>query len=490
MANLTITWEKAAITISFTGVRRLTDLLDEAGLAMDFPCGRNGRCGKCLVEAKGCINPPDESERRTGKRLACRLMVSGDAEVRLPPRARTQVIGSSEGEREKRKNPKIHQKKTLSVTAVADIGTTTVAVDYYDNSTGDKVGNTAGDNPQQSTAADVIGRIEAAMNGRGELLKGQITKCLMEHGKQSGYNKSIKEWIITGNTTMLTLLTGGNPEPLSRSPFLAESLFDETIEFLGKKAYLPPCVHAFFGADAVCSVLYSGATEKSSVSLLCDIGTNGEMILWKNGRGWAASVAAGPALEGAGIRCGCRGVSGAIDRVTAMGGTILADTIDHRKAVGICGSGLLDAAACGLDLGLIRPDGSMDVPMELRDGIYLYPEDIRALQLAKSALRAGLETLLFVSETGMKEVSELILCGGFGKSLNPLSAARIGLIPGSLLPVCRSMGNAALAGAGLLRDPKRRKQAAEICGKTEYISLADRRYFQEAYIRHMMMEMR
>ncbi len=489
MAILTIYREDSQKTIAFTGVRSLTELLDEAGYEMDFPCGRKGRCGKCLVEAAGCISPPDESESHKGKRLACRLLVSGNAEVRLPPRARTQIIGSAEGDREKRKNPESHQQKILSLTAAADIGTTTVAVDYYDNLTGDKVGNTAGDNSQQSTAADVIGRIEAAMNGRRELLKGQITECLLEQGKQNEYINSITEWIITGNTTMLTLLTGRDPEPLSRSPFLAKNLFDETIEFLGKPAYLPPCVHAFFGADAVCSVLYSGVTEKSSVSLLCDIGTNGEIILWKNGRGWAASVAAGPAMEGAGIRRGCRGISGAIDRVTAMGGTIMADTIGHRKAVGICGSGLLDAAACGLDLGLIRPDGSMDVPMELRDGICLYPEDIRALQLAKSALRAGLETLLYASETRKEEVSELILCGGFGKTLNPLSAARIGLIPGSLLPVCRSMGNAALAGAGMLRDLKRRKQAAEICGKTEYISLADRQYFHEAYIRYMMMEM-
>lgn len=489
MAILTIQQEGKIITVAFTGVRRLTDLLDEAGVEMDFPCGRSGRCGKCLVEARGSINPPDESERVTGKRLACRVTVSGDAEVRLFPRARTQVIGSADTERQQKEIPERQQNGALSLTAVADIGTTTVAVDYYDNLTGDKVGNTAGDNPQQSTAADVIGRIEAAMKGRKEQLKEQIAECLAEQEKQCGYHNSIKERIITGNTTMLTLLTGTDPKPLSQAPFRAENLFGETIEFMGKPAYLPPCVHAFFGADAVCSVLYSGMTVKNGVSLLCDIGTNGEMILWKNGRGWAASVAAGPAMEGAGIRCGCRGIPGAIDRVTAMGGRITAGTIDQGRAVGICGSGLLDAAACGLDLGLIRPDGGMEEPMALRDGICLYPGDIRALQLAKAALRAGLESLLYASETKAEEVTELILCGGFGKSLNPLSAARIGLIPSSLLRVCRSMGNAALAGAGLLRDPDNRNRAADICRKIEYISLADGDFFHEAYIRCMRMEM-
>ncbi len=483
MSTLTIIQKDHIRRVLFAPPALLSGVLEEAGVRFDFPCGRTGRCGQCGVEITGRISDPDASEKWAGKRLACRLRLLGDAEVILPEAPDTIPVGA-DGERGR------NQGETESgrpVLAAADLGTTTVAVDFYDEA-GRKIGSCFGDNPQQNISADVIGRTEAAMKGRGPLLRQLITGCLLDLAERSGYARRIRQWVLTGNTVMLTLLTGEDPAPLSAAPFRARRLFGESIDFEGVPAYLPPCVHAFFGADILCSLLASGIPEREGCALLCDIGTNGEMVLWKDGRGYGASVAAGPALEGAGIRRGCRGIPGAIDRVTAMGGRLMAFTLENRKAVGICGSGILDAAACGTDLGLIEHNGAMEKPMELRDGICLYPEDVRSVQLAKAALRAGMETLLEVSGTRREEIGELILCGGFGNRLNPVSAARIGLIPRDWLPVCRSMGNAALAGAGLLIREERRARAAELKERIEYISLAETSFFQSAYLRAMDMD--
>ncbi len=486
MAILTLHSEKGTEKILFDPPKRLSDLLDEAGAVQDYPCGRRGRCGKCNVKIRGKLSDPSPEERLPGWRLACKTMVTGDAEVFLPERVQTRVTGAgNEGDILPEKTGQIPG--TGPLTAVADVGTTTLAVDYYDALSGKKLGASGGDNPQQRVGADIISRLEAATQGKGKLLREQITSCLTGMARDAGALHRIREWIITGNTAMLTLLTGKNPVPLTLSPFRAECLFGETVELAGIPAYLPPCVHAFFGADALCSLLASGIAEKEGISLMCDIGTNGEMVLWKNGRGYAASVAMGPALEGAGIRQGCRYMPGAIHRVTVMGGRVMASTVDRSPAVGVCGSGLLDAVACGLDLGLIREDGTMEKPMELTGNIRLYPEDVRAVQLAKAALRAGIETLMHETHSLPGDIRELLICGGFGKGLNPISAGRIGMIPGELLRVCRSTGNAALSGAGLLRSTGAREKAAELCGKIQYISLAEQDYFRKTFIRFLNM---
>ncbi len=496
MATLKIHTGEGLKEIPFASPVPLTELLDRAGFIMDFPCGRKGRCGRCAVEIRGNISTPDSTEIRAGSRLACRIVLFGDAEMILPLRSATLAVGSGEKDGERipdtstlrdLQGPGTPHDPQETVIAVADAGTTTVVMDFFSSGSGEKLGSISADNPQQSISSDVIGRIGAALEGKADLLQNLILTCLRNMAETGGYLYRIQEWIITGNTVMLTLLSGEDPSPLSRAPFRAKRLFGETTELYGRPAYLPPCVHAFFGADAVCSILSSGMAESGKTTLLCDIGTNGEMILWKKGRGWASSVSAGPALEGAGIRQGCRGIPGAIDRVTAMGGQIMAGTILHQKAVGICGSGILDAVACGTDLGLITPDGAMEKPLELRDGIRLYPEDVRAVQLAKAALRAGMETLLHFSGTDLEEVEEVVICGGFGSRLNLLSAQRIGLLPGTWLKKCRCMGNAALSGAGFMINPAYRKRAAELCEKINYISLADEDYFHWSYIRHMQL---
>ena len=212
-------------------------------------------------------------------------------------------------------------------TAVADIGTTTIAVLFYKNETGRIVSGQLRDNPQKRFGADVLSRLLAAVEGNSESLREDIVNCLLNMAEEAGCGDRVTEWIITGNTSMLTLLAGEDPTPLMHAPYHARRLFDEVITLGGASAYLAPCFQAFIGADALCSLLASGLTDTDEPGLICDIGTNGEMILWNEGKGYAASVPAGPALEGVGIRRGCRAVPGSIDRVTLTGSGILAHTI-------------------------------------------------------------------------------------------------------------------------------------------------------------------
>src|SRR5699024_935882 len=212
---------------------------------------------------------------------------------------------------------------------------------------------------------------------------------------------------------------GRSPEPLSHAPFLADCLFDMDTTLWNRQVYLPPCMNAFVGADITCAVLASGMTRRPDTALLCDIGTNGELALWKEGHLYVTSTAAGPAFEGAGISCGCGSVPGAIDRVWVENGTIAAHTLGEQPAVGVCGSGLIDAVAAFLETEDIDETGAAELDeLPLRDGVCLLPKDIRAVQLAKAAIAAGIQTLLQLAQVPESEIRQLYIAGGFGSHLN------------------------------------------------------------------------
>ena len=480
MSILTVFHDGSVSSLSFSGMPRLSDVLTEYGLGIHSPCGGRGVCGKCAVEISGRISAPDDRETAAGTRLACRVRLQGNATVHLPFQPKTEALGIQAGVSEPEAGA---FNIPTDVIGVADIGTTTIAAAFFDAENGKLISTQSADNPQCSVSADVIGRISAALNGQGKRLQNMITFCLKSMAAQSGFDASLRRWILTGNTTMLTLLAGFSPLALSRAPFKAAYLFDQQMEIDGTPAYFPPCAHAFIGADALCALLFSGIYQKKTETcLLCDVGTNGEILLWKNSICYAASAAAGPALEGAGIRYGCRGIPGAIDRVAVMGGRWIANTIGGGKAVGICGSGLLDAVACGLETGVISPEGFMEEPLCLRDGIVLLPEDIRQVQLAKAALRAGIEMLLQKTDTKAEEIHQLILCGGFGSKLNPISAARIGMIPFELLPRTKEIGNAALSGAAMLMQEENKEKLRQLRNSLIYFSLGGDPEFDRLYL--------
>lgn len=487
MHKLTVTRGAQCAELAFSGTPRLEEVLAAGGFVLQRPCGGRGKCGKCAVELSGAVSEPNAAELRAGTRLACQAVLLGDARVALREERGMEQIELSAGDAPRALDPMPGR-----LGAAVDVGTTTMALRLYDLARGACIGTAGARNPQTSVAADVMGRIGAALEGRLEALRAQVqtaieallrTACA-EAGRDAA---EVDALVVTGNTTMLYLLSGRSPEALSHAPFEADCLFDLETQYLGRSCYLPPCMNAFVGADISCAVLAAKQCEAGAVSLLCDIGTNGEIALWKDGVLYVSSTAAGPAFEGAGISCGCGSIRGAIDRVRAADGRIEAGTIGGGAAVGVCGSGLIDAIAAFLEMGEVDETGAAESDrLELRDGVALLPGDVRAVQLAKAAIAAGIETLMEAAGVTPDQVETLYIAGGFGSHLNVESAARIGLIPAELASRVKVLGNAALAGAvELLLDREAWARVRAIARNSRHINLGGNPSFNEHYMDQM-----
>jgi uncharacterized 2Fe-2S/4Fe-4S cluster protein (DUF4445 family) len=249
-------------------------------------------------------------------------------------------------------------------------------------------------------------------------------------------------------------------------------------------------MNAFVGADITCAVLASKMCGKET-ALLCDVGTNGEIALWKGGVLYVTSTAAGPAFEGAGISCGCSSIPGAIDRVWLENGELQIHTIGDAPAVGVCGSGLIDAVAQLLEAEWMDETGALDDDeVALAPGVVLLQKDIRAMQLAKAAIAAGIQTLLEVSDTTCDQIETLYIAGGFGSHLSIESAVKIGLIPVELENKVQVIGNAALAGAAqLLLDSRKLEELRTIAARSKHWNLGGNPKFNENYMNAMLFPM-
>ena len=471
----------------------------------EAPCGGHGKCGKCKVRARGNLSAPSEAELRlltedelkNGIRLACMTYAEGDCEVEtLASSADTQIVtgGTSVG---------FELKPTFKKYGVAiDIGTTTLAARLYD-AKGTVIAEYSRLNPQSEWGADVISRIEASMGGKRDELAESILAALDEMtvalaSSAKVDTKEIDCVVITGNTVMLSLLTREDVEPFSHAPFEAKRLFGETLSAkeigiisLAPDAfvYLPNCISAFVGADTVCALLATDLCG-SDCAMLADIGTNGEMALSYNGSLTVCSTAAGPAFEGVGISMGMRGAVGAIDKVRLVGDMLEAHVIGGGEAVGICGSGLVDAAAAMLEAEIIDETGTLDDdPFILKSPVSLSGKDIRMLQLAKSAICAGLMTLAENAGLEPEDIPKLYIAGGFGNYLNKESAAQIGMLPRSLAESSETVGNAALVGASMLLLNSDMIGKAKLMAENAHtIDLSKDKGFSEKFMMGMMFE--
>lgn len=469
------------------------------------PCGGHGKCGKCKVIARGDISMPSDSELELitdeelsrGVRLACLTRALGDCEVysvRDTQAAQIMTDGTL---------PRLEVKPSFSEYGVAiDIGTTTIAASLYDVS-GNSVSKSACLNPQSEWGADVISRIEAALGGKSHLLaqsvRGALNKIVSELADAAHINAAqIDGAVVTGNTVMLHLLTEESVEPLSHAPFEAKRLFGETLAASelslsclkpDTQVYLPPCVAAFVGADTTCAIIATGLCKQAN-ALLVDIGTNGEMAMWNGSELSVCSTAAGPAFEGVGISMGMRGSEGAIDKVSLVNGRLFAHVIGEVKAVGICGSGLIDAVACLLDMGEIDESGLLeDEPCVVSEPVSLIQDDIRAVQLAKSAICAGMLTLIKAAKISVPDIETAYIAGGFGNYLNMANAERVGLLPRGTAEKAKAVGNAALSGASmLLLAPCFKTECEELAKKANLLELSTDKVFSELYIQGMFFD--
>ncbi|MFI3169691.1 MAG: ASKHA domain-containing protein [Faecalibacterium sp.] len=471
--------------------------------SLELPCAEQGRCGKCRVVASGALSPLSgaeqthlsAAEQAAGVRLACQCTVQGDCTVQTSKRAKSQVRVSGV-------MPQFALVPLFAQYGIAvDIGTTTLAAQLYDAS-GNLLAQASGQNPQVAFGADVISRIEGALSGKGKALadaiRGGVSALITQLCQDAQISPlAVEQLVVTGNTAMLYLLTEKNPEALSHAPFAADCLFGiecsaKELDFpcQAARVYLPPCMSAFVGADITTALLASELCTREETALLADIGTNGEMALWHKGRLYCCSTAAGPAFEGAGLSMGMGGKDGAIDKVTprAMGGYDI-HVLGEVAPQGICGSGVIDALAAFLaqeemdETGLLEDDFVL-----LGDAVQVSQADVRMVQLAKSAICAGMLTLVAGTDNlSAEQVSQLFLAGGFGSYIDLDNAATIGLIPPEYLDKTQVIGNAALSGAVmLLLNHHFYNMANTIAQDAITIDLSTNPRFSEAYMMGMM----
>jgi uncharacterized 2Fe-2S/4Fe-4S cluster protein (DUF4445 family) len=327
---------------------------------------------------------------------------------------------------------------------------------------------------------------------------------------QSGRQEEIVRLAVSGNTVMSHLLAGISPERIGVTPFMPEEFFGRTFpgEALGlpvREVYIAPAVAGFVGGDITADLLAVMDGHESEETLLLDIGTNGEMAVGHSGSYLCCATAVGSAFEGAELTMGMPAATGAISHVYLDARRIRVEVIGSDRAVGICGSGLLDALAVLLRIGLVDERGMIKEPQEvsvayrrylgtfeghacvwLTPQVCLTQEDIRDLQLAKAAFAAGMQILLRERGIGYEQIERVVICGGFGSFMDRESAAAIGLIPQALLPVTESVGNAAGEGAvSAALSAKAREKLTEIQRSMRYIELSSHPGFAEAYMQRM-----
>ena len=519
--------EKVKLTVFRGGEKTVCDVeknttvlaaLSGANVGVYAPCGGAGTCGKCKVKASGALSEPEEYERRRltedelhgGVRLACRVKILGDATVRIDDAEMTIETGGLS----KFATDKSDGGEGLGV--AVDIGTTTVAVYVCDLESGSILKTASFKNPQAVYGADVISRIDkivsssSALDTQRKILVDAINSAIS--GICDKLYKSItyvKKCVLCGNTVMEHIFCGIDPTPIARVPFTAPTLFENGVFDAASfginaapdaKCLVAPCVASYLGGDIVCGVVASGFDASDGASVFIDVGTNGEIGLYSNGKIYFCSAAAGPAFEGANIVCGSAGVEGAVSSVKLDGGELKIETIGGGKPKGICGSGIIDAIAAMLDAGVIDEAGSFDDGYQgdlvgeengrdafmIADGVFITEDDVRQVQLAKAAICAGILTLLHEAKTDVSDVKSVVLAGGFGSHIDVSSARKIGLLPRGITENVIFAGNTAGMGAvALLVGKEARKRASAVASESEYVELSASGFFMEAYIEEM-----
>lgn len=542
--------KKYVIKIDRTDKKSILQYCRENGIDLcPAPCGGKGICGKCKVHV---TKPYDKVV------LACKTEAVNGMEI-APVRDESENMVVLQGDKvsddtvdEKDRHDDldrrivspedgIRDRSSDVICAACDIGTTTVVCSIIDPVTKDVLASRAGANPQRSFGADVVSRIEAACadddnlktmnNAIVNLISGWITDMIQKLGVEK-----IKLLTVAANTTMCHLFAGISPERIGKAPFMPDELFGKEYKGAGigilncEKVYIIPAVSGYVGGDITAGM--AECIDADEMTLYLDIGTNGEMALGRGGKYLCAATAAGPAFEGAQIEMGMPGQKGAIDKVWLEGRKICYSVIGNVRPLGICGSGIIDAVAVFLDTGIIDENGTIkdmaDIPLWYRpyvevfddedDDEDIYPaetaekvvhispevilnqDDIRKIQLAKSAIAAGIDVLIKEYGITYNEIDRVCLAGGFGNYLDQKSAARIGLIPEKLLKKTISVGNAAqkgaIATAYIYEDHGSKTETKilnkDIINKTNaiistmaYIELSTYPGFDEMYVSHI-----
>ncbi|MGA2802966.1 MAG: ASKHA domain-containing protein [Acidimicrobiales bacterium] len=597
-----LTFEPTGLKVRIPPGVMLFDAASWNGIAVDSTCGGHGTCLKCKVKVLDpvAISASDTrafsaDELDAGWRLACRVRVSTDLRVAVPPletrpKAATVGVGrkvilrpavqkryveldkpslsdqatdlerllSSLDDLELRadlyvlrKLGRVLRTSEFRATAVVvddvlidvepgdtsgrrfaiafDLGTTTVVATLLDLSTGMPLAVQSMLNKQQSFGADVITRISATMTVDGAL--GRLCRLAQESLNElaqavceaAGVSPSeVYEIAVAGNATMTHLVLGIDPGPLGVAPFiLSTRTFPEILaRQLGvevherARAVIFPSVGAYVGGDIVAGLCASGMDRDSRVRLFLDVGTNCELVVGNCDHLIATAAPAGPAFEGATVRCGMRASPGAIEVVKMTPAGLELGVIGDAEPEGICGSGLVDAVAELIRLKLIDSSGRFASNEEaarvapgirarltelgdervfvlhwrgeegdIARSIYLLQRDVRELQSAKAAIATGWHILLETAGLTVEDLQEVVLAGAFGSYLSPVSAIRLGLVPALAVRQVLSAGNVAGEGAKMaLLSMRERARAMALLAEVEYVELSDRADFNDRFV--------
>jgi uncharacterized 2Fe-2S/4Fe-4S cluster protein (DUF4445 family) len=515
----------------------LLDAVRSAGLALDSECGGRGTCGECRVRfVQGTPRPTVEDaallsqeELDEGWRLACQTFLAADCRIALPQRVaharrrKIRILTDAAG-------LPITGRPTLSGYGIAvDVGTTTVVCYLMDLARALQIGVASFANPQSAFGPDVISRITYAHRGPAELrelqrrLVSHLEKNFAALCKGAGIAPdSVSRVTAVGNMTMMHLLRGVDPWPLGVAPY--EPVFLELPPFParelgfkrfgGAEMHILPGVGGHVGSDVVAGVMGLDLTRRPGISLYMDLGTNGEVVLCSRKALAGASCAAGPAFEGVHIHSGMSAYPGAIERVDEEDGRLQLDTIGDADALGLCGSGLVDAVALLLRRGLLLPSGRLvapqqvpgDVPEDLRrrvaedamgrcfllsrDGsrgdVVVTQRDIREVQLAKAPVRATIDLLLAGAHLKPEAIDDVFVAGGFGSAVRSESLLALGVVPEEVRGRIHAVGNTAGFGAKLaLVYPERLEEAHRLARQIRHVELVRREDFRQAFAAHI-----
>jgi uncharacterized 2Fe-2S/4Fe-4S cluster protein (DUF4445 family) len=408
-----------------------------------------------------------------------------------------------------------------------DIGTTTVVATLLDLDNGQPLAVSSMLNRQQPHGADVITRISAtmideqalpALTARVHETVGELATEVCEAGGVQPHQ--VYEITVCGNATMMSLALGIDPEPLSMAPFVVSTHRYGTLSAADfgaevhprAPAFVFPSLGAYVGGDIVAGMLATGLTRDRRLRLFIDVGTNSEIALGSAERVLATAAPAGPAFEAAQIRCGMRAAEGAIETMRIKDGAIELGVIGDTDPVGICGSGLVDAVAELVHIGLLDHSGRFITDEDaaeqhpqlaqrlttigqervfvlawrgddVESSVFLSQRDIRELQFAKASIATGWGILMHELGVEVSDISQVLLAGSFGAYLTPLSAVRIGLVPKLALPRIVSAGNVAGEGAKIAAlSSRERAEALSILREVEYVELSGRADFNDAFI--------
>ncbi len=512
----------------------LSAALGRGDVYIDASCGGMGRCGKCRVRFVSGAPDPTDADRRffsdeellDGYRLACRAVIKTDCEVEIFGSGRYQA-----GDRNPAVSLRSNRTPGRRLKIAVDLGTTTIAgalfcsdeeFSEWDLHSSEKIilNKSTVINHQRSYGADVISRIKAADEGHGEELQRIVTKDIEEIFENLlgsvSENDVVEDVVIAGNTTMLHLLMGYSCAGLGKAPYkpvkLSFPVLNYSDVFMGvdrllqARLHILPGISAFVGADIVAGMYDLGfdKVQEGQTVMLIDLGTNGEMAIAGPGRITVASTAAGPVFEGGGISCGMAGVAGAIEHVTLEKNveelTACVKTVRDEKPVGICGSGVLEIVSELAISGAMDETGLLDdkyfekgFPVDKENGIFFTQQDVRAVQLAKAAIRSGIDTLLHEHGINAGDVNRVYLAGGFSEHLDLDKIRILKMLPEEFhdREVCVCAGNTSLAGcikasAGeAARQTTAEEALSKIISMSREVVLANEDSFGEIFIESM-----